>query len=126
MDRPTVLIVEDDATVRALIAELLEEAGYAVLEADCGKQALRLAHDQLPTVAVVDHRLPDMSGLDVLERLRTRQASRYIPVMLVSGLAHQLVNQDHGADRVLFKPFDITVLVDQVNALVGYAQDGVA
>jgi CheY-like chemotaxis protein len=126
MDRPTVLIVEDDVTVRTLIAELLEEAGYAVVEADCGRQALRLAHVQVPSVALIDHRLPDMSGLDVLERLRARPASRYIPVMLVSGLAHQLVDQDHGADRVLFKPFDITVLVDQVNALAGYARNGVA
>jgi CheY-like chemotaxis protein len=67
-----------------------------------------------------------MSGLDVLERLRTRPSSRYIPVMLVSGPAHQIVDQDHGADRVLFKPFDITDLVNQVHALAKYAQDGVA
>jgi two-component system, OmpR family, phosphate regulon response regulator PhoB len=126
MDQRTVLVVEDDAAVRTLIAELLDEAGYAVLEAECGRQALRLAHEHVPSVVLVDHRLPDMSGLDVLERLRTRPTSRHIPVMLVSGVAHRLVDQDHGADRVLAKPFDITALVEQVNFLASSTRDGAA
>ena len=101
MEQRTVLVVDDDATVRTLIAELLDEAGYAVLEADCGRQALRLADEHLPTVVLLDHRLPDMSGLDLLERLRSRPASRYIPVIVVSGVAHKLAAGNHGADRVL-------------------------
>jgi DNA-binding response OmpR family regulator len=126
MDQRTVLVVEDDAAIRTLIAELLDEAGYAVLEAACGRQALRLAHEHVPSVVLVDHRLPDMSGLDLLERLRTRPTSRYIPVMLVTGLAHRLVDRDHGADRVLSKPFDIGVLLEQVDALASSTRDGVA
>src|SRR3954453_8076225 len=107
MQQRTVLVVEDDPAVRTLIAELLDEAGYAVLEAACGRQALRLAQEYVPTVVLMDQRLPDMSGLDVLEKLRTDAAPRYIPVILVSGLAQQLVDGDHGADGVLAKPFDI-------------------
>lgn len=126
MDQRTVLVVDDDAAIRTLIAELLDEAGYAVLEADCGRQALRLVHEYGPSVVLVDHSLPDMSGLDLLERLRARPTSRHIPVMLVSGLAHQLVGRTHGADRVLAKPFDITVMVEQVDALASFARDGVA
>jgi len=126
MDGRKVLVVEDDAAVRTLIAELLADAGYAVLEADCGRQALRLAAEHVPSVMLVDHKLPDMSGLDVLERLRMRPTSRHIPVMLVSGLPHQLANRDHGADRLLAKPFDITVLVEHVDALAGLMRDGVA
>jgi CheY-like chemotaxis protein len=125
MERRTVLVVDDDAAIRALIAELLDEAGYTVLEADSGRQALRLADEQVPSVVLVDHRLPDMSGLDVLERLRTRPASRHIPVIVVSGIARQLTDGDHGAARVLTKPFDITELVEQVNAVALCARNGV-
>ena len=126
MERRTVLIVDDDPAIRELIAEILDEAGYTVLEADCGRPALRLAQEHVPTVVLVDQMLPDMSGLDVLERLRAQAASRYIPVLLVSGLAHQLAGGDHGADRVLAKPFDIIDLIEQVDALAGHSRDVVA
>src|SRR3954447_19287939 len=126
MDQRSVLVVEDDETVRTLIAEVLADAGYAVLEADCGRQALLLAYEHVPSIVVMDHLLPDMSGLDVLEQLRARPSSRYIPVMLVSGLAQKLVGRDHGADDVLTKPFDITALVDRVGALASDVRAGTA
>ncbi|HZO29107.1 MAG TPA: response regulator [Chloroflexota bacterium] len=124
MAQHTVLVVEDDASIRSLIAELLDDAGYRVLEADCGKMALSLAREHAPSVALVDYMLPDMSGLDVLERLRTQRESRHIPVMLVSGRAHQLVDRQHGADGVLMKPFDINVLLDRVDALASHTSVG--
>jgi len=126
MEQRTVLVVDDDRSIRALIAELLDEAGYAVLEANCGQQALELARQHVPAVVLVDQRLPDMSGLDVLEWLRTRAISRHIPIILVSGIAYQLADVDHGADRVLPKPFDIDELLDMVNALTCPVQDGLA
>ena len=79
MEQRTVLVVDDDAAIRSLISELLHDDGYTVLEADCGREALRLADELAPAVVLVDHRLPDMSGMDVLERLRTRPASRDTP-----------------------------------------------
>jgi DNA-binding response OmpR family regulator len=126
MTQRTVLVVDDDRSIRELIAELLDEAGFAVLEADTGGLALRLAREHRPSVVLMDARLPDMSGLDVLERLRTHQASRHIPVMLVSGLASRLVDLDHGADSVLGKPFNITALLEQVEYLASYEKTGVA
>jgi len=126
MEQRTVLVVDDDAAIRSLIAELLEEAGYAVLEASCGRQALQLADEHVPAVVLVDQRLPDMSGLDVLERLRTRLPSRHIPVIIVSGVAHQFVDGNHGADGILPKPFDILDLVEQVDHVAGYVRAGVA
>ena len=124
MAQYTVLVVDDDASIRSLIAELLDDAGYTVLEADCGKMALSLAQEHAPSVALVDYMLPDMSGLDVLERLRTQRESRHIPVMLLSGRAHQLVDRQHGADGVLMKPFDINVLLDRVDALASHMSVG--
>lgn len=124
MDQRSVLVVDDDAAVRTLIVEVLDEAGDAVIEADCGRQALRQAQEHVPSAVVMDHRLPDMSGLDVLEQLRTRPSSRHIPVMLVSGVAYRLVGRDHGADSVLAKPFDITALVEKVDAIASSSRDG--
>jgi DNA-binding response OmpR family regulator len=117
----TVLVVEDDAPSRSLIAELLEDAGYGVLEADCATVALSLAQEHPLSVVLVDHVLPDMSGLDLLERLRKCPESRYVPVILVSGRADQLIDRQHGADGVLMKPFDIDVLLEKVRALTSYA-----
>jgi CheY-like chemotaxis protein len=126
MDKRTVLVVDDDPSIRELIAELLDDAGFAVLEADSGGLALRLAREHCPSVVLMDQRLPDMSGLDVLKRLRTQEAAHHIRVMLVSGLAHQLIDGDHGADGVLAKPFDITTLLEQVEHFASAETDGVA
>lgn len=126
MDQCTVLVVEDDSAIRELIAELLRDAGYAVLEASCGREALHLASGHALSVVLVDHRLPDMSGPDVLKRLRTHPALRYVPAMLVSGLAHQIEDSDHGADRILSKPFDIMDLLELVHALANVRQGSVA
>jgi DNA-binding response OmpR family regulator len=122
----SVLVVEDDAAIRGLVAEVLNDAGYLVLEADRGHAALRLAQQHLPSVVLTDHMLPDMSGLDLLEQLKVRAASRFIPVMLVSGRAHQLAEHDHGADRLLAKPFDIDVLLEHVDALATLTENRVA
>jgi DNA-binding response OmpR family regulator len=117
MDQRTVLVVEDDVSIRELLTEVLNDAGYDVLVADHGRAVLQLAHQHAPAVAVVDHVLPDMSGLDVLERLRGCPFSRYVPVMLITGRAQQIAARNHGADRLLAKPFDIDVLLEHVDAL---------
>lgn len=117
MGQRTVLVVEDDALIRELLAEVLSDAGYDVVAADRGQSALHLAHERVPSVVVADHVLPDMSGLDVLERLHGHPASRHIPIMLISGRAQQIAAQAHGADRLLAKPFDIDTLLENVDAL---------
>jgi len=114
----TVLVVEDDSSIRALIAEVLDEAGYTVLLANHGQRGLHLAQDCVPSVVLVNQRLPDMSGLEVLERLRCRPATRHISVVLMSGRSQQLADGTPGADRVLPMPFDIDVLLGHVDELV--------
>ena len=81
MDRQTVLVVESDELIRDLLTELLEGDGYAVLEAAGGAQALRLLEEHVPTVVLLDQRLTDMSGLDVLKRQRAYAPCSRIPVI---------------------------------------------
>ena len=116
----TVLVVEDDLTVRGLVADLLSDAGYAVLEAEDARQGFSLAHEHEPSVVLIDHLLPDMSGLDLLERLRTSGRTRHIPVVIVSGstwLARDAERRAHQAERIVSKPFDIDVLLTHVDTL---------
>ncbi len=113
----TVLVVEDDPAIRGLVADLLADEGYAVLQAENGRQGLHLAREHTPSVIMVDQVLPEMTGLEVLERLHAQLATRHIPVILVSGLAHSIQDGDHGADRVLAKPFDIDALLAHVDTL---------
>ena len=124
VDARTVLVVEDDMAIRELVADLLTDEGYAVLQAENGRQGLRLAREHAPSVIMVDQMLPEMTGLEVLERLHAQQTTRHIPVILVSGLAESLRATDHHADQVLSKPFDIDALLAHVEnlAMMGAAR----
>lgn len=117
MQARTVLVVEDDPAIRGLVAELLDDAGYAVLQTRLGQDGLRLAAEHAPIVLLMNQSLPDMSGLDVLGQLRHQPATRQIPVVLISGRAHQLADGASGADRVLPMPFDIDELLAHVEQL---------
>jgi DNA-binding response OmpR family regulator len=121
MQERTVLVVEDDPAISELVTELLDDAGYTVLTANLGRRGLRLAEEHAPSVMLVNNRLPDMSGLDLLERLRRHDATRRIPVVLVSGRSPRLSGdgtaEGSAADRVLPMPFDIDVLLTHVEQL---------
>ena len=125
MDDRSVLVVEEDPGIRALIVELLDDAGYTVLEASRGEGGLYLAEEFLPSVVVVSQALPDMAGLDLLERLREGRTTRGIPSVLVSGRPQHLVD-DGAADHVLPLPFDIDVLLAHVEQLAGAERGAVA
>jgi len=126
MDDLSVLVVEEDPRIRELIVELLADAGYAVLEATRGAGGLHLAAECSPSLIVVNHVLPDMSGIDMLAHLRGRSQTRDIPVILVSGRLHQLGVGASGADRVLALPFDIDVLLTNVEQLARLERVSVA
>jgi adenylate cyclase len=113
----SVLVVESDPGIRGLLAEILEDAGFVVLHAERGHEGLRLAERTRPSVVLVNHVLPDMSGLELLDLLRSPDADRHIPAVLMSGRAQQLDGIVSGADRVMSMPFDIGVLVAHVEQL---------
>jgi DNA-binding response OmpR family regulator len=115
--RSTVLVVEDDRVLGDLMAEVLEGEGYAVLQACDAQQGLRLAQEHEPDLILTDQVLPDLSGLELLDRLRTRASTRRIPVVIVSGLP-VAENDGAQADGVLSKPFDIDLLVAHVTRAV--------
>jgi CheY-like chemotaxis protein len=113
--RRTALVVDDDRTVRGLLAEVLAVEGYAVLQAASGPEGLQLAREHHPQVVLLDLQLPPTSGMAVLDELRRSEATRYIPVVVVSG--EHPPDRDGEApcpDGVLRKPFDVGELLAHV------------
>jgi DNA-binding response OmpR family regulator len=103
----TVLVVEDDPTVRFLERYLLEEAGYTVVVANNGDQALALAPSCQPDLVVLDVGLPTISGFEVLHALNADATTQGIPVLVVSSYV-PLIAPEHlpYIAAALAKPFE--------------------
>lgn len=114
--RQRILVVEDDAGLRELLAEELAERGYAVAKASNAEAALA-AHEKLPADLVLcDLRLPGMPGTDLLERMRALPASPSFILMTAFGTVPQAVDAlKEGADDFLTKPVDLEHLVLRIS-----------
>lgn len=119
---PLVLVAEDDPDVLALVALRLERAGYAVVTAENGEQALARARERLPALAVLDVMMPAATGFEVAERLRGDARTKDIRVIFLTAR----VQKDDvargfsvGADDYLEKPFDPQELCARVRAVLG-------
>ena len=111
------LVVEDDAPIRTLIAEVVKLQGHEVLEAANGAQAIDLAASGQPDLVLVDWVLPDISGTEVILELR-RQGLTGPVVMLTARSAKmdEVVGLEVGADDYITKPFDSRILAARINA----------
>jgi len=121
-DVPLVLCADDDEDILALVTLRLGRAGYDVVQATDGDQALRLARERRPAVAVLDVMMPGRTGLDVLRKLRADEATSGIHVILLSARAQQSDVESGlgaGADAYLAKPFRAAELVEKVGELLG-------
>jgi CheY-like chemotaxis protein len=115
----TVLVVEDDPTVRFLERYLLEDAGYTVVVANNGEQALELAPACQPDLVVLDVGLPTISGLEVLHALNADEGTRGIPVLIVSSYV-PLIAPEHRPyiAAALTKPFEQDEFLGTVARLI--------
>jgi two-component system response regulator MprA len=114
-----VLIVDDDAGVRRMLARTLEAAGYAVAVATDGGAALVEIERAAPDLILLDITMPGMDGLGVTRRLRGKGDA--VPVLLLTardGVADRVAGLDAGADDYLVKPFATDELLARVRALL--------
>jgi two-component system response regulator QseB len=112
------LLVEDDADLRAMLTELLTDSGYAVEAAADGQRGLHLGLTQTFDVLLLDRRLPVVEGLDLLAGLRARGVTT--PVLMLSAIAQpadRVAGLDAGAEDYLGKPFDVDELLARLRAL---------
>lgn len=114
----TVLVVDDEPEIVRLVRDYLENAGFAVLEAHDGAQALQVARRQAPDLVVLDLSLPEMDGLDVA---RTLRQSATVPIIMLTARADEVdrvAGLELGADDYIAKPFSPRELVARVRAVL--------
>jgi CheY-like chemotaxis protein len=105
-----VLVVDDDAEIREVVATVLEDDGYRVDTASNGADALRKANEHEPDAVILDVTMPVMNGWEFLAQWRTRPADHRAPVLVVSSTREARAALDRGAQAYLSKPFDLETL----------------
>ncbi|MEW6266782.1 MAG: response regulator transcription factor [Thermodesulfobacteriota bacterium] len=117
----TILVVEDERDILDLIEYNLHEAGYHVLRAMNGQEALDLARKQRPDLVVLDLMLPGLDGKEVCRRIKQDESLRQIPVVMLTAKAEEvdrIVGLELGADDYMTKPFSPRELVLRVKAVL--------
>ena len=118
----TVLIVEDSELNMRLFNDLLEAFGYRTVKTRDGRQALPLAREHKPDLILMDIQLPEISGLDLTERLKKDPALKSIPVVAVTAFAMRGDEQKilaAGCDAYLSKPISVTTFLETIRRFIG-------
>jgi len=120
----TILVVDDEPQIAQIAKDYLQHAGYAVITAGDGSEALALARERRPDLVVLDLGLPTRDGLDVARRLRR---DRSIPIIMLTARVEEsdrLKGLELGADDYITKPFSPRELVARVRAVLRRVQPG--
>ena len=123
--RATVMVVDDEAAVRRVLVMRLQLAGYRVICAEDGEEALTLFHQEQPDLIVLDVMLPDINGKEVCQRVRSDSALDDVRIICISGMVEQDKIQDlkdSGADQFIQKPFEVDHLIDRICRLLDIEQ----
>jgi DNA-binding response OmpR family regulator len=118
MNAARVLVIDDDADVRGLVAELLGRAGLSVEQAEDGRSGLRALHKTPPDLVVLDVSMPDLDGWQTLERIRDLSE---VPILMLTARGDELERVrglQAGADDYVIKPFGRQELLARVQALL--------
>ena len=126
---PYVLIVEDEESLAALLEYNLEKEGYRVGLAPDGEEAMTMVSEETPDLIILDWMLPKLSGIEVCRRLRNRQSTRNVPILMLTARgeeAERVRGLDTGADDYVTKPFSMTELVARIRAVLRRIRPGLA
>jgi DNA-binding response OmpR family regulator len=111
-----ILVADDDPAIREVWAEALTQAGYRTVQAQDGREALRLIPKILPDLMILDLRMPGLSGNEVLQQIRLKSELSRIPVLVSSGFPDEVQGQGLNVVGRLQKPQALTAMVDAVKA----------
>jgi len=121
MSSKTVLIVDDEAPIREMIAVALEMADYRVLEAENAQTGHAMALDQKPDLILLDWMMPGTSGIELARRLKREEATAEIPIILLTAKGEEdnkVQGLEAGADDYITKPFSPRELVARLKAVL--------
>ena len=119
MARPRILVVDDEAAQREIIVYNLEAAGFEVMSADNGEDAVLMVQEEHPNLIVLDWMMPKLSGLEVCRQLRSNKETKAIPIILLSARSEdvdKVRGLEIGADDYVSKPFSVVELMARINA----------
>ncbi len=119
--RPYALIVEDESALIELVRYNLEREGYEIGVAMDGEEALLLIEERQPDIVILDWMLPRLAGIEVCRRLRSKPATRNLPVIMLTAKAEEadrIRGLDTGADDYMVKPFSMVELTARIRAVM--------
>ncbi|HXS58532.1 MAG TPA: GAF domain-containing protein [Hanamia sp.] len=114
----TILVVDDDDSIRSLLEQELSEAGYLIEQATNGKQALECIRKNRPDLVILDVMMPEMNGFDVAAILKNDPQTMDIPIIILSIIQDKARGFRIGVDRYLTKPIDTAQLFQEVGNLL--------
>ena len=115
--QPHILVVEDEPAQREVLGYNLEAEGFRTTEAEGGEQALLIVREDPPDVIVLDWMLPNLSGIEVCRRLKTRVETREVPIIMLSARSEEVDKVrglETGADDYVVKPYSVSELMARV------------
>jgi DNA-binding response OmpR family regulator len=126
MSEPLVLVADDDDDILLLVTTRLRRDGFDVISARNGEEALALAHERHPVIAVLDIGMPKLDGLEVLQAIRADDSLKEMRVLLLTAKAQESDvrrGYDAGADAYVRKPFSPGDLSARVRELIDTPRD---
>lgn len=123
VDAKTILVVDDEAHILAVVKMKLENAGFEVVTSEDGEDAFEQAKEVLPDLIITDYQMPFMSGLELCEALKAHEPTADIPVLMLTARGFSLSSDDlekTNIIEVLSKPFSPRDILERVEtAIVG-------
>ncbi|MFA6899444.1 MAG: response regulator transcription factor [Desulfurivibrionaceae bacterium] len=131
MARETILVVEDDENIQQLVGYNLAKAGFHVLYADNGEQALNQIKRERPELVVLDLMLPGLSGFEICKLVRKDPKTKNLPIVMLTAKSEEndmAAGLDLGADDYITKPFSPKILISRIKAALrrkeGLSEEG--
>lgn len=124
--KKTVLIVDDERNIMLSLKHLMSKAGYAVLQASDGEEALEVARASIPDLVILDVMIPKRDGYDVCQTIRSDPALKHVQIIMVTAKGQEVEIEKGlalGANAYMTKPFSTKELVGKVRSLLGDTGD---
>jgi DNA-binding NtrC family response regulator len=114
-ERPRILVVDDEESIRQVLAAILKEEGYEVDTAENGREAIRKSNENFYNMALLDIRLPDMEGTQLLSAIK--ETTPKMVKIIITGypsLRNAMEALNNGADAYVLKPFEVRKVLDTI------------